>query len=105
MIRVPRWVLLGYVGTAMYFPFILVANDAQDPERTFNHEKIHRRQIIECLIIPFYVLYVLFYVKGLIKFGKPSKAYHSIPFEVEAYKHDDDFGYLSKRKLYAWLSN
>lgn len=96
--------MFGYVGTAMYFPFILVAKDASNPEKTINHEKIHRRQIIECLIIPFYILYLFFYFSGLITCaGKHSKAYHSIPFEREAYNNDDDLNYLSKRKLYAWV--
>jgi hypothetical protein len=33
-------------------------------------------------------------------YGKNS--YRNISFEREAYEHDQDLGYLSKRKLFAW---
>lgn len=87
---------------------ILIADNVSDSSfaRIVNHERIHRRQIIECLIVPFYILYFFFYIKGLIKYGgQHDEAYYSIPFEVEAYKFDDDFRYLKNRKYYQWLKN
>lgn len=103
IITVPRWVLFGYAGNAIFFPFILVAKDAYFKNVVINHEKIHQRQIIECLIVPFYVIYLINYFVNLFKYKKHSEAYRNIIFEREAYKHEMELGYLEKRKLYAWL--
>jgi hypothetical protein len=32
----------------------------------------------------------------------PALAYHNIPFELEAYAHDDDYTYPFNRKRFGW---
>lgn len=68
---------------------------------TVNHEKIHWKQQIEMLIIPFYLFYV---IEWLIKMvGGNKNAYKSISFEQEAYSNESNMNYLSERKPYSWI--
>lgn len=81
------------------FPFLFVKY--KNPSKTLiNHERIHFRQQIEMLILPFYIWYILEYMTHRIKGKSPHQAYMSISFEREAYANDDDFGYLKRRKIW-----
>jgi hypothetical protein len=64
-----------------------------------NHERIHTAQMIEMGIIFFYIWYV---VEWLMKMTQKGCAYYRISFEREAYRHERDLTYLSKRRHYAW---
>lgn len=80
-----------------------------------NHESIHVAQARELLVIPWYVLYaghflVLYIprvIKGIFTVANLKKifwdSYRDIVFEKEAYAHESDLGYLSRRKCYACL--
>jgi hypothetical protein len=86
------------------YPFILFKSAAQKMDvLIINHEKIHFRQQLELLIIPFYFLYLLHYLINRMKYKKHHQAYMNICFEREAYVHDHDMAYLAERKPYAWL--
>jgi len=67
-----------------------------------NHERIHIRQQVELLVLPFYIVYLIEYAFGLIKYRNRMNAYMNISFEREAYKYDSDLDYLKKRKLWGW---
>ena len=67
------------------------------------HETIHFQQQLELLIIPFYILYLVYFLLAYKKYRNGSVAYHAIPFEKEAYGKQLIFDYLSKRKRYNWL--
>ena len=67
-----------------------------------NHEKIHHRQQLELLILPFFLLYFLNYLINLIKYRNHFKAYKEIVFEREAFAMDADLQYLQKRKFCAF---
>lgn len=69
--------------------------------RTLNHEAIHTAQMKELLYIGFYFWYVVEWFIKLFKFGRKD-AYRNISFEREAYDHQHDYGYLKKRKHFAW---
>ncbi|MES2446857.1 MAG: hypothetical protein V4546_06725 [Bacteroidota bacterium] len=87
------------------FPFILLRNKAQKRDFVLiNHEKIHLRQQLELLIIPFYFLYGINYLLNLLKYKNHYQAYLNIVFEKEAYKFEKDPNYLSKRKWYNWIN-
>ena len=93
---------LPAAGMALY-PFILVKTDRLKLNKTvINHEKIHLRQQLELLLVPFYVLYLLYYLLNLLYYMKHDKAYRNIVFEREAYIHERDLQYLSRRKFWAW---
>ena len=40
---------------------------------------------------------------NLVRYRDGALAYQEIPFEREAYGHEDESGYLASRKSYAWL--
>ena len=87
------------------FPFIVLrfSADKQD-ERLICHEKIHLRQQLELLIIPFYIWYVLeFFIKWSFYRDK-NLAYRAISFEREAYAHESDIGFLKKRSFWFFLN-
>ncbi|AFD55134.1 hypothetical protein RA0C_0118 [Riemerella anatipestifer ATCC 11845 = DSM 15868] len=65
-----------------------------------NHEKIHLRQQLELLILPFFVWYGLNYLWNLIKYKNHREAYRNIIFEQEAYENQNDLEYLKNRKLW-----
>ncbi|MBT0572526.1 hypothetical protein OKE68_11625 [Riemerella anatipestifer] len=93
---VPR----GYTAMAV-FPFIfLKKKEYQSNRYLLNHEKIHLRQQLELLILPFFVWYGLNYLWNLIKYKNHRQAYRNIIFEQEAYENQQDLEYLKNRKLW-----
>ena len=67
-----------------------------------NHERIHVAQQKELLYIPFFIWYVIEWLILCIKYKDRLQAYYHIRFEEEAYRHQDDLEYLSKRKHYCY---
>ena len=93
----------GYAGMTV-FPFIFLKEKQYlDNKVTINHEKIHIRQQLELLILPFYIWYFgnLFY--NYIKFKNFQKAYRNIIFEREAYANEKDLDYLKSRSFWKFL--
>ncbi len=70
---------------------------------TKQHETIHFKQQLELLFIFQWILYGLFWVVGLIIYGKTYNAYRNNPFEVEAYEYQTTKDYLNTRPNYHWL--
>lgn len=71
--------------------------------RLRQHETIHFRQQVECLFLPQFLLYGLFFLVMLAKYRDGRAAYRNNPFEREAYANDIDPHYLEERKPFAWL--
>lgn len=67
-----------------------------------NHESIHSAQIIEMLIIFFYIWYGIEWIIKYFKYKNSKKFYRAISFEAECYKNQDNLDYLKTRKHYAW---
>ena len=85
------------------FPFIILQHKDQKTNLTLiNHERIHLRQQLELLILPFYILYGLNYLLNLYRFKNHYLAYFNISFEREAYANESDLAYLKRRKLFSW---
>ena len=95
----------GLPASAMaLYPFMLFKMEQLKHDSVIiNHEKIHFKQQLELLILPFYLLYLAHYAINLIRYRNHSQAYYDICFEKEAYKHDRDLNYMTKRKVYAWM--
>jgi hypothetical protein len=92
-----------YVNAMALWPFILVRNlETKESKVTIHHEKIHFRQQLEMLIIPFYFVYLIYYIYFRVKGSSHFQAYLLIPFEKEAYVSESDFNYLKTRKWWAW---
>jgi hypothetical protein len=103
IIIIPQIKYLGISGITL-FPFILLRDKSlKVDKRIMNHERIHIRQQLELLILPFYVLYLIEFAIGIIKYKNRMKAYMNISFEREAYKYDSDLNYLKRRRFWAWL--
>lgn len=86
------------------FPFVLLKRESYKADKEIiNHEKIHLRQQLELLILPFYILYLLNYLFNLVKYKKHDLAYRKIIFEQEAYDNENNLNYLEKSNWFAWL--
>lgn len=86
------------------FPFILLRRNEYKHNKTLiNHEKIHIRQQIELLIIPFYIWYLTEYYLKYLKYKNPQLAYRNISFEREAYDNDQNLNYLKQRKFWSFI--
>lgn len=85
------------------FPFVFLSR--RDTEAyIINHEKIHIRQQLELLILPFYIWYGIEFLYYYIKHKNRYEAYLSISFEQEAYLNHFDFYYLENRKFWNHLN-
>ncbi len=105
MILISKYLLpKGYNGLAIY-PFMILKSRALKQNRVvLNHERIHLRQQIELLLIPFYIWYLAEFIICLIKYKNWHMAYYNISFEREAYNNETDFNYLKKRKFCQFLN-
>lgn len=88
-------------GIAIW-PFIIVKTKMPG-KIIINHEKIHLRQQVEMLVIPFYIWYILEWAVRFIALRNFNAAYLSISFEKEAYKNEKDFNYLENRGFWSFL--
>jgi len=92
------------VAAMALWPFIIFADEKSRRNPVMmNHEKIHHRQQLELLILPYYIWYFLEYWVAMCRNGfKHHISYMSISFEREAFAYEKDLTYLSHRK---WLSS
>ena len=96
---VPR----GYIGITI-FPFMFLKYKTLKWNKVLiNHEKIHMRQQIELLILPFFVLYGIEFLIRLFQYKKWKLAYRNISFEREAYSKEKDLEYLKTRPFFNFL--
>lgn len=100
--RIPGWLSWFITINAItIYPFIIFRNETDDV--TINHERIHIVQQRELLVLPFYVLYVGYWLINKFVHKEDSRiAYYNIPFEIEAYQNDENFSYLLNRKWFSW---
>lgn len=90
----------GYKGITL-FPFILLADNFFKDNLIFmNHEKIHIRQQLEMLVVPFYLWYGIEFLVRFVQFRNWNLAYRNISFENEAYSNEKDLNYLKKRSFW-----
>jgi hypothetical protein len=71
-------------------------------KRVLNHEAIHTRQMLELLVIGFYLWYLVEWSILLIHYRDCFYAYRHIGFEKEAYGNEDNLQYLKQRKRFAF---
>nr|WP_256928804.1 MULTISPECIES: hypothetical protein [Winogradskyella] len=97
---VPR----GYIGITI-FPFVILKTKKLKQDLVLiNHERIHLRQQIELLILPFFIIYVFEFLIRLIQYRKWNLAYRNISFEREAYGNEKDLNYLKSRSFLKFKS-
>ena len=89
-----------------FFPFVFLS-DEKDKSHTIllNHERIHIRQQLELLIIPFFIWYGLEFLLRYFQFRDRREAYYNISFEREAYTNEKDLYYLKKRPFWGFIKH
>lgn len=93
----------GYLGMTI-FPFVFLKfKRLKDETVLINHEKIHLRQQLELLILPFYIIYGLEFLIRLFHYKNWHLAYRNISFEREAYANESDLNYLKQRTFWHFL--
>lgn len=104
MILISKYIVpRGYVGITI-FPFMFLKYKAlKDNLRLINHEKIHLRQQIELLVIPFFIIYGFEFLVRLCQYRNWNMAYRNISFEREAYKNEWNLEYLKKRSFWNFI--
>lgn len=73
-------------------------------KRLRQHETIHFQQQLELLFVGQWILYGLYYLKGLAIHRNGVTAYRQSPFEREAYENEYHENYLENRKRYNWIN-
>ncbi|WPR72821.1 hypothetical protein SLW70_06755 [Flavobacterium sp. NG2] len=93
----------GFRGLTLYpFVFMKFVVDKDNPIFV-NHEKIHLRQQIELLVLPFYIWYIVEYLFRLVQYRNRYQAYRNISFEREAYENETKLDYLKYRGMYRFV--
>lgn len=86
------------------FPFIVLSEKLDRNDVVLlNHEKIHIRQQLEMLVLPFFVIYLTEFLIGYLKYKNWQLAYKNISFEREAYANEKDLCYLKQRSFWSFL--
>ena len=104
LIIVSRYLIpKGFRGFT-FFPFVFLKyRKDTDNEVLLNHEKIHIKQQLEMLVVPFFIWYFLEFLYRLIQFRNRNIAYRNISFEREAYENEKDLNYLQSRPSWRFL--
>lgn len=95
-----RWLPFKGFAAINLFGVLVCRKDTTLTDDLIRHERIHTAQMVEMLIVGFYVWYV---VEWLVRVLLPGRAYGNIAFEREAYRHMSEEDYLSRRPHYAWV--
>ncbi|MEH6306991.1 hypothetical protein RYH73_15190 [Olivibacter sp. CPCC 100613] len=88
------------------WPFVIANIALKDrgvSTQLLRHEKIHLRQQLELLILPFYVWYLSEWLVRWCIYRDRTRAYRTICFEQEAYTHDVQKNYLKVRRGWSFL--
>ncbi|CDF80535.1 conserved hypothetical protein [Formosa agariphila KMM 3901] len=92
----------GYQGITLY-PFVFLRDSKLKRNVVLiNHERIHLKQQLELLILPFYIWYGIEFLFRLYQFKNWNSAYNNISFEREAYTNEKDLNYLKSRPLFSF---
>lgn len=103
-----RLITGNFARAIVLFPFVLLRHsEDRHNARLLNHERIHFRQQLELLVIPFYLWYVGEYVRWRWRGKDRQQAYMAISFEREAYANEGNPDYLRQRPAFAfrWYRN
>ena len=91
------------------WPFVFCKGEMDD--KTINHESIHIEQYNDLFVIGFFIVYVLDWIHGRIKYrsnfsgyrSAGEKAYCRTRAEQESYYNEENVNYIIGRKRYRWL--
>lgn len=94
----------GFRGITI-FPFILLTHrEDRGDGVVMNHEKIHIRQQLEMLVLPFFLWYGIEFLIRWLYCKNRFVAYRNISFEREAYANEKDLHYLKQRSFWSFCN-
>ena len=79
-----RWFPSKGFHAITLFPVVFYRDGRLTP-REVRHETVHLWQQAALLVVPFYVLYLVFWIIGSVRYCDLHRAYREIPFERSAY--------------------
>ncbi|QDO92731.1 hypothetical protein FNB79_01650 [Formosa sediminum] len=92
----------GFQGITLY-PFVVLRTPSLKTNQVLvNHERIHLKQQLELLILPFYIWYAVEFLIRFVHCKNWHMAYRNISFEREAYINEQDLNYLKSRSCLAF---
>jgi hypothetical protein len=103
--RVPVWlskIAPIEIGAISLLGLIFCRGEISKTQR--RHETIHFHQQLELFILGFFLLYAVFWIRGLVRYRDAAMAYRENPFEREAYANERKYTYLEKRPLWSWTA-
>ncbi len=90
----------GFRGVSIW-PFVIIKNKKTAKDPIFiNHERIHLKQQLELLILPFYIWYLAEFFFRYLQYKNFMLAYRNISFEREAYANEIDLNFTGKRRFW-----
>lgn len=93
VIRFFEFILGQGIRGLAFWPFIIVPSTTVVDDVLINHERIHLRQQLELLVLPFHIWYLI---------ALRRKGYWNISFEKEAFANDHNLNYLKTRPLFGF---
>lgn len=93
----------GFNGITLWPFVVLRKREMKEDAVMLNHEKIHLRQQIEMLVLPFYLWYVIEFLIRWFQYKNRHTAYRNISFEREAYSFQNNFKYIKRRQFWAFV--
>lgn len=86
----------------MLFPVVFYRDGRLTP-REVRHETVHLWQQATLLVVPFYLLYLRFWLINLVRYRDRHRAYREIPFERSAYRLETQQGTKRLVMAFDWL--
>ena len=102
MIVFSKYKLNKYIAITIW-PFIIINKKYKGDDVLVNHEKIHLKQQVELLWLPFFIWYFVEFLVRYVQYKNWHLAYLNISFEREARDNEYDFSYLKNRKLFSFF--
>lgn len=103
MIVFSKYKLNKYIAITIW-PFIIINKKYKGNDVLINHEKIHLKQQVELLWLPFFIWYFIEFLVRYVQYKNWHLAYLNISFEREARDNECNFLYLKNRKLFSFYS-
>ncbi|PKA83377.1 hypothetical protein ATE92_1529 [Ulvibacter sp. MAR_2010_11] len=104
IVLVSRYLLRKKFSGIALWPFIILKEKRFKDDAVFlNHERIHLRQQIELLVLPFFIWYGVEFLIRWLQYHDRYQAYLNISFEREAYGNEIDLDYLKKRSFWKFV--
>ena len=104
MVLVIPFIFPSSFNALAIWPFIILKEpELNDDPVLMHHERIHLKQQLELLWFFFFLLYLSEFLAKIIIYKDFKRAYRNISFEREAYAHQRDRDYSSRKPLWSFV--